>query len=153
MTPLVLIVEDRPEIANLWATHLEPLKVNVLQASNLTEAYAILGRVPPPDLVLLDLNLNHEERADFTVRQINHIKQFNPDMVLIVISGLLTPDIAKVAIEQGANGLANKIDMQRQVDLWREIQHSLANAPAKAKSLFGHAQDLLETISQRLHLF
>lgn len=151
MTPIALIVEDRPEIAAIWGKYLEPLEISIIHAMTLDEAYVVLKKIPPPDLVLLDLNLNEVQNADYTVRQIAHIKTFNPNMVVIVISGMLTPELTKIAGEQGASAIRSKIEMQNQVDLWDAIQESLNNAPQLAKGIFAHPLNLLEKLSQKLH--
>lgn len=150
--PLALIVEDRPEVAAIWAANLAPLEITVVHAINLDQAYAQLSRIPPPDLILLDLNLGPIEKADHTVRQISRMKEFNPDVVIIVISGVITPELTEIAISQGAASVKEKLDMQQQVDLWNEIQVSLAKAPAGAKKLFSHSINLLETLTKAMHL-
>lgn len=150
--PLVLIVEDRPEIAAIWASHLEPLDFTIVQAKNLDEAYIELSRIPPPDLILLDLNLGPLESAEHTVQQISKMKKFNPDVVIIVISGVITQDLAITAISQGASSVNDKLDMTSQVALWNEIQKSLSKAPEKAKKLFCHSLNLLEKITLAMHL-
>lgn len=150
--PLALIVEDRPEISKMWQKCLEPLELSVIHASNLTEAYNQLKRIPPPDLVLLDLNLTETETAIHTVNQIAHIKTFNPDMVVIVISGVITQELATIAIQQGAHGVREKMDMANQVDLWRTIESSLQKAPQSTKNIFQHTQTLLDKMSKAMHL-
>lgn len=150
--PLALIVEDRPEIRDMWEKCLEPLELTVIHAGNLTEAYVQLKRIPPPDLVLLDLNLSETETAIHTVNQIANIKQFNPDMVVIVISGVITQELATIAIQQGAHGVREKMEMVGQVDLWKTIESSLQKAPQNAKNIFQHTQTLLDKMSKAMHL-
>lgn len=149
--PIALIVEDRPEIAKLWQLNLEPLQIESVHVTNLADAYLILERIPPPDLVLLDLNLGPTERAEYTVSQISKMKSYNPSMVVIVISGVLTEEIAQMAVANGAQGVRQKVDMRHQVDLWMEIESSLAKVPTNARLIFDHSLELLEQLTKRLY--
>lgn len=151
MSLSALLVEDRPEIAKLWSACLSTMNFKITLACNLSEAFVTLQKIPPPDLVLLDLNLNETETAEFTVTQIPLMKQFNPELVVIVISGVLTPELIAESTKQGAHAVRDKFEMTRQVDFWNAIVESLDNAPKKAKNLFEHPLNLLETLSQKLH--
>lgn len=151
--PLVLIVEDREEIAQLWTKSLSPLCFDLVWAKDMNEAFNRLRNIPPPDMVLLDLNLGPDQTAPRTVSQIAEIRSFNPNMVLLVISGVLDPNIINTAFAQGADSVREKIDMGRQVELWKEIDASLKRVPDKARSVFAHTMTLLETITSRVSIF
>lgn len=148
MKPLALLVEDRFEIADTWKKYLEPLDINSCHVTNLEDAFVILQKIPPPDIVLLDLNLGEYSAASYTVAQIAKIKSYNPDMLLIVISGVLTPDLIQVAVAQGANNIKEKIDMSQQVRLWQAIEESIEKASTTTKTVFGHPMKLLEALSR-----
>lgn len=150
MTPLALLIEDRPEIAIMWTEYLAPLNVTVVHVTTLKEAFTILAQIPPPDLIILDLNLGPDSPAETTVRQIEKMKSFNPDVVVIVISGMLTPELIALAGLQGAHTIQSKVEMARQVDLWRAIEVSLAKAPQKARNLFQHSLSILETLNRKM---
>jgi DNA-binding NtrC family response regulator len=150
--PLALIVEDRPEIARMWRGNLDRLEINSIHVTNLTNAFHELDKIPPPDMVLLDLNLNIEEDANYTVTQIKEMKKRNPDLIVIIISGVLTPELTELAIRQGADGIREKLELRRQEDFWAAIKESLGKAPTKAKHAFTHPLEILEALSKKLHL-
>ncbi len=153
MKPLILIVEDRPEIATSWSICLRPLDVDIVIATNLLDAFVIITKIPPPDLVLLDLNLSAKETPEFTITQIEKMKQYNQNLVVIVVSGFLSPNLITLAASAGAHAIKEKLDMSRQVDMWHAIEESLANAPAKARNIFEHPLKLLENLTKKLHIF
>lgn len=147
-----LIIEDRPEIAILYKRALLAIDYEVHVAFDLQSGYVILRKVPPPDLVLLDLNLSAKENANHTVQQISYIKSFNPDMILLVISGVLTPELIATALEQGADNIKEKLDMLSQVDLWKTIQASLDQAPTSVKEKMSHQVELLKKFARHFNL-
>lgn len=147
--PIALIVEDRPEIARIWGMHLEKLDIKTAYAATWDAAQAALKRIPPPDLVLLDLNLSTEHNAPFIVQQISFMKSYNPDMIVIVISGVLTPELAQIAVSQGANAVREKMDMQAQRDLWGAIEESLSAAPQQARGIFAHPLELITQLANK----
>lgn len=134
MKPRALIVEDRAEVARMYATALEVAGFEVFLAKNLSEAFVCLMQPPAPDVVLLDLNLSETETAQFTVTKIPDIKQYNPNMAIIVVSGVLTPDLIKLATLQGATDTREKLDMTNQVTIWRVVSEALEKAPQDMKS-------------------
>lgn len=143
-----LIIEDRPEVAIMYKRALLALDYEVHIAFDLRSAYCVLGKVPPPDTVLLDLNLSTKENAQHTVQQIAYIKSFNSEMVLVVVSGVLTPELIKIAIEQGADDVREKLDMLSQVDLWRIIQNSYSKVPQTVQEKMAHQIELLKSFSK-----
>lgn len=150
MKARALIVEDRAEIANMYALALENIELEVFIAFNLTDAYEILRKIPPPDIVFLDLGLSLKENAEFTVRQIAHIKSFNPDMTVIVVSGLLTPELVEVATLQGAAAVRTKMNMIRQVDTWNTVEEALSNATTTAKGRLAGPLELIRRLSHSM---
>ena len=150
MKPIALIVEDRPEMARLWETNLHPLDLDIRVADSLERALSIMGGVPPPDLLLLDLRLTDSDEVN-TVAHIQKFKKLNPLVIIIVISGFATPDIATAAIAQGASSVINKLEMQKQVTLWREIEAALDQIPqdSAAHKIFGYTSALLTHFTKR----
>lgn len=147
-----LIVEDRPEVAIMYKRSLQELDYEVHIAFDLQSAFVVLGKTPPPDVVLLDLNLNEKENAQYTVHQVSRIRAYNPDMVLVVISGVLTPELVATAISQGADQVKEKLDMLKQVDLWKAIEDSYTKAPQSIKEKMSHQLELLQRFARRLDL-
>jgi len=57
MAQTILIVEDDHDVRSLFRTALMFEGFNVLEAENGLAALRLLDRVPPPDLILLDLRM------------------------------------------------------------------------------------------------
>lgn len=152
MKARALIIEDRSEIADLYALALEKIDLEVFIAFNLADAYEILSRIPPPDIVFLDLGLSLKENAEFTVRQIAFIKSFNPDMTVIVVSGLLTPDLIEIATLQGAATVKEKLNMTQQVDTWRTVDEALVKATEAAKGRLAGPMALLRQLAHSMKM-
>lgn len=153
MNQRALIIEDRPEIAILYGRSLDALEFQISYASNLRDAYEILSQQPPPDLVFLDLNLSVAENAEYTVNQISRIKTYNPDMVVVVISGVLTPNLINIALQQGANATKEKMDMNTQVEVWKTIETCFENVPATAKDRLTQPIEILKRLLPFVVLF
>lgn len=152
MKPRALVVEDRPEVAATYARALDKADFEVFIAFNLSQAYEVLAQIPPPDVVFLDLNLNETENAEYTVRQIKKIKSYNPNMVVIVISGILTPELHGIAISQGASACKEKLDMVHQVDLWRTVEEALDKAPEVVQGKLQTPMELMRQLAKNLGL-
>lgn len=151
MKPRALIIEDRAEMVIMYRRVLEKLGFEVFDADCLDpKAYQILSLIPPPDLVFLDLNLNEKEHAAYVVRQIARIRTYNPDMRVIVISGVLTEEYIELATLQGAVAVREKMDMGVQLSLWRTIEKALNTAPTSAKERLAQPLELLHKLTRHL---
>lgn len=151
MKPRALIIEDRKEMVKMYRKVLEQLGFEVFDADCLDpKAYQVLSLIPPPDLVFLDLNLNEKENAAYVVRQIARIRTYNPDMRVIVISGVLTEEYIKLATMQGAVAVTEKIDMGVQLTMWQTIQKALNTAPQTTKERLKQPIELLHKLTQHL---
>lgn len=152
MKARALIIEDRPEVTELFRRALEKLDLEIFTAASLVCAEPYLKQQPPPDLVLLDLNLNEKEVAAYTITKIPWIKEFNPDMMLLVVSGFLTPELVEAALTKGAALAIGKLDLQKQVDLWRAIEACLSKVPVAARERLAHPVELLRQFATKLSL-
>jgi DNA-binding NtrC family response regulator len=145
--PVVLIVEDRPEVADLWTRHLEPLQMEIRHALTLADAKILSKRVPPADLILLDLRLT-DSRDENTLCAIKELTELNPNCAVLVLSGYVTPEMTKLAIEQGAHQVIEKQNIQRASDLWGFIKSYLGKAPQSVQKRMACTSDLIEKLSQ-----
>lgn len=150
MKPCALVIEDRPEVAKMFQMTLERLDLYVCTAANLSEAEGFLRQQPPPDLVLLDLNLTETETAAYTVTRIPWIKSFNTEMMLLVISGVLTPELIQRATTAGAALTVSKIELQKQIDMWHAIETCLEKAPEATRERLAHPVKLLKQFASTL---
>lgn len=146
MKPIVLVVDDQQSEALLFKYKLDPLNVQIFFALSVDDMWKELDKIPPPDLLLLDLNLSHDYRREKTLELIPRIKSYNKDIVIIIISGVMTPELAEIAFTKGADEAINKLEMRRQVDLWRRMDVTFKKLPKKPAAITA----LLETLSSKV---
>lgn len=91
---VILLIDDEPNMRIMWARMLAPLGAELRTAGSVEEAIAQMSRVPPPDLVLLDLKLAPYS-AEHSIAAIKQLREFNPKLVVIVISGMSEEEIVE----------------------------------------------------------
>lgn len=131
----------------LWERSLEPLGFDIRKAANLADAKIQAKRIPPSDLILLDLRLPDSNDAS-TIASIEELKALNPDCVVLVISGFLTPDLSKLAIEQGAASAIEKLSVTRAADLWEHFKRAIGNKGNGVQKRLACTMDLIERLSK-----
>lgn len=143
---ICLIVEDSIVVVEVWKEALKPLQLEIWHCDNLVEAKLLCQKIPPPDLMLLDLRLIDAHDID-TVRAIKDFKIFNPKLIILVLSGYLNPDLIELALKQGATDIEEKSKVMRRQDLWTSIQKALAKAPQDSRQRMKFTADLIEKLS------
>lgn len=141
----VLIVEDRPEISLIWKKHLKAKignQADIREARTLADGISLSKKIPPPDLILLDLGLTDSNPIQ-TIAQQHILKASNPNVVLITITGLVTPELAEMTIENGAHAVAHKLNIQCSSDLWDVIQSAVDKAPPNAQKAIVHTSEII----------
>lgn len=137
----ILIVEDEETVANIWQRFLAPLSDDIRIAPTLNEAFKQMARLPPPDLILLDLRLPGSESAEGTLQNIRKLKAVNPEAVVLVLTGATDAHLPILAVQLGADGFKQKTSVAGQEGLLRTIQGILQkrasspDVPAYARSL------------------
>lgn len=106
--PLALIVDDEPDILQLLGITLSRMKVDTHQASNLTQAYRLLGE-HQFDLCLTDMRLPDGDGLEL----VNFIQQNHPDLPVAVITAHGNMNTAIEAMKNGAfDFLSKPVDLQ-----------------------------------------
>lgn len=105
----ILIVEDDPGMGILLKKYLEGLPDTELEVvRDLEAARKAYERIPPPDIVTLDLLLP-DSAAEQTLAEIAKIKQINPHGCVVVMTGISTdPNIQDKSLTAGADGFITK---------------------------------------------
>lgn len=150
MSAHALIVEDRPEVAQIWQRALENLGMTVKWASTLAGAKQLSKEIPPPDLILLDLGLTDSPSKD-TVEAIDELKQGNPNVVVLILSGLLTPELVASALAKGAHVAIEKLEIQQQQDLWNAILVAKEKASSEGQNALKSTSELIKKLTSALH--
>jgi DNA-binding response OmpR family regulator len=153
MVSKILIIEDREEVAKLWEAFLKPLGGDICIADSFAEGLSMMrqGPCPNPDLVLLDLGLADSPDPKRTISRIGELKEINPQVVVVVISGLLTPELGRMAIDAGAMEARIKIEVTSQRSMWQTIQSALQRAISSTdKKPHEAIFDLVEDLNNRI---
>lgn len=103
----VIIVEDEPIVADLYAGLLKGVSSDIRVAQTLGELRNMLEADAIPDAVILDLRLKTSGALD-SIAAIESIKKKNPDAVVIVATGSSDDALRKKAREAGADYFAVK---------------------------------------------
>ncbi|MBI1839909.1 MAG: response regulator [Verrucomicrobia bacterium] len=104
MTRRILIVDDQPQICELYGMFFEREGMRTSRAATAEEC---LTRVDgdKPDVVLLDINLAEEDGLDVLTR----IKQAHPRTRVVMMTGMgYVDDLLREALNRGADGYVSK---------------------------------------------
>lgn len=143
--PIILLVEDRPEVRYLWECALKRLDVEVWEAPTLAEAKILCLKIPPPDLIFLDLRLGDSEAIE-TIEGIEDFREGNPNVVVVIVSGYLDKKTITRAFEKHVQGVWDKNNVLYQKDLWNVIKHAINKAPEGAKERMNYLSMLIEKL-------
>jgi CheY-like chemotaxis protein len=121
----ILIVEDEAAVVDLYVRLLKDIAREIRVATCIAEIREQLKRLPPPDVVILDLVLKgpkgHSD-ALTTLEEIKAIQAANPDAVVLVISGNTNPEVVKKALELGVDQIVqDKTSVHTKEALCQEI--------------------------------
>lgn len=99
----VLVVDDDTAVRELLADGLESFGYATVQASGIDEAFEIV-KGQPLRLVLSDIDMPGGDG----IQLLNRVKQFAPDLDVIMVTGAIDADTAIQAIRQGASDYVTK---------------------------------------------
>jgi CheY-like chemotaxis protein len=144
----ILIVEDDNGVQIVWKHFLRGLPVNVLCVSTLSGALAEMEKMPPPDLILLDLHLL-DSTAEKTVQSIKDFTRINPHSVIIVLTGDTDSKLRQAATALGADFYSTKMEIQSQIALFHALEEAINRpSPQRKAPPFKESVELLEKITQ-----
>lgn len=149
---IALSVEDDPALSELLGRFLSEICSEVYLALTFKQALEHMQRVPPPDLVTLDLNLP-DSTIESTIGQIHQIRRFNDQSVIIVISGVVEPLDKERIVKAGADACLLKHDLIPMANSTRGFLGNLYDAVrAIIKQPVRYQNNLLilELIAERL---
>lgn len=137
----VLIIEDSPEIGEIWGRILRAADYEVDVALTMEGAMIQIRKIPPHDIVFLDLSLPDTASKEDTLRFIDVAKSVNPRVKLIVATGYATDQIRKLALEMGADDFQSKNDMTSSSALYRIM-----------KAQFDGCKDSREAVTRQIEV-
>ncbi len=106
MSERILVVDDQPELRTHLAALLTERGKEVRSVACAEEAFALLDRGEPFDLVILDLDLGPQRMDGGTALQL--LRRDRPDLPVIILTGNATIDGAVAAIKGGAADFLEK---------------------------------------------
>jgi PAS domain S-box-containing protein len=118
----ILVVDDEQAVLDVVRRFLEIAGHHVACALNGGEALELLNNGQPVDLVILDLMIPREEGAVTFQR----LRQRQPDLPVLLCTGLLQPEPAPNLLHNGAVGLLRKPFSMNQ--LWNAVDQALRQA-------------------------
>lgn len=153
----ILIVDDDHNMVGMLQRWIEPLGVDIRVARGVEEAISQMTFNPHPDLVLLDLVLPPHSARD-TISAIKKLREFNPSLTVIIVSGMdketilgLVKEVKEVKIE----GIIEKGNGFNQTSLLEAMQTAISNAPNLSDlylSIGEKIQELTKKETQRIKL-
>lgn len=99
----VLLVDDYEQQLSVWRRELEGLGKQVVEATRRAVALE-LARAHRPELAIVDLFLGVEDGLECA----RGLREIDPDMVIIVVSGDMSVAYAMAAVRAGANDVLVK---------------------------------------------
>lgn len=141
----LLLVDDDENCRTLWARMLSKLDAELRFAGSVAEAIAQMAKVPPPDLILLDLKLP-PHGAEATLSAIGTLREFNPNLSVVAISGMRLDEILKVIEASGiiVEGALSKDESFTQGRLLKAVETALVR---KGKANYQQTMQMLEQVS------
>ncbi|HEX7180698.1 MAG TPA: HD domain-containing phosphohydrolase [Thermoanaerobaculia bacterium] len=94
----IVIVDDEPEVRHLLRTYLSALRHDCREARDAAEALAIAAEEPRPSLVLSDIEMPGMSGLEL----LKELKSRDPDVQVVMISGLQTLDVVRQCLREGA---------------------------------------------------
>lgn len=141
----ILIIDDDSGMVEVLSAQMKGLG-DVRRALNLEDALVQMHKLPPPDLVLLDLFLPHHDRhstAEETLRHVQAFKNINPEAVVIVITGSNEERLEKIALEMGADSFLRKQNMATQKRLFQACFDAFVARGFSGQAILDRLNDLL----------
>lgn len=144
----ILIIEDQPEMVVVWEHFLKPFKAEIRIAKDISDAFELAKKIPPPDLILLDLILPPKHSNPFeTLKEIEVLKSINPQAVVIVLTGAVENKLEQIAQEMGADAFALKQNVSTQIAFLAVIKQALEDRTNSKIKPFERSSKLLEQIA------
>jgi DNA-binding response OmpR family regulator/sugar lactone lactonase YvrE len=126
--PKILIIDDEPGMRQVMAKILAPLGHEVIDADEGVRAVQMVKEISP-DVVLLDIRLPDMDGPDI----VNAIKQSNPNVPIVILSGFGDVDAAAELVKIGAFDYISKpFKVNELVDIVNEALNSANQAVSSA---------------------
>jgi CheY-like chemotaxis protein len=146
-----LIIEDNKNMARVLRTWLEAMKFDVTVTDSMTLAADIISSTPELEVITLDLNLK-DSLADETIPRIAEIRDKNPDALLLVLSGVLTPKDTAIAMNLGADACIEKQEVVSEktfTQKLRDVVLSLIRTPREYRKRIPLIEALAARVAKR----
>ena len=160
MASEILIVDDNPDIRNILNELISDLGFKTRIAANYQQALAEIDK-KLPDVALLDVKLSNTENHE-GLKLLDHIKNKNKDIPVIIISGHANIEMAVDSLRLGAFEFIQKpFDKNRLTNfIYRAVEHynlkkenkSLNEKLFNSFDIVGDSKNILNVKDQIRHL-
>lgn len=148
MRPKCLLIEDDSALCELWTRYLTDAGIDVEARMRISDGMEAMRKIPPPDIVILDLRLPDSPSDVGTLGYIRALKQIHPDAIVIVATGYSTPQIQDLAMKLGADAFADKCTMGTQEGCWSVLKGFLEKHKGTGQRGAEATIELIERLSQ-----
>jgi CheY-like chemotaxis protein len=145
----ILIADDDENIRILWRRNLQETGCVIDEAESIESAIEQMRRVPPPDILLLDLRLS-DSNEDATLATIRLFKEIHPEALIIVATGYATDQIRARAAKFGADDFCEKLDLNSQAGLAKCLWAAIARHPRGSRESVEALGEFQEALSKLL---
>lgn len=139
----ILIVDDDQGILTVWSRLLQSLNAEIRTARNVEEALDQMRRLPPPDLVILDLNIPPLSAGN-TAKVIVRFREINPSVAVVAVSGMEKEEMIKALAGVAVESVQNKRDIGSQVGLLKVVRETLDTKKRTSGQILQDMGDLIQ---------
>lgn len=143
MSRTILIVDDDPSIVTVWIRLLQGLKAEIRVAANVEEALEQMRKLPPPDLVMLDLNLPPLTAVN-TAKVIFRFREINPSVAVVAVSGMDKDEMIKALAGVFVDSIQSKQDIMTQTGLLQVIRETLDTKKRTSGQILQDMGDIIQ---------
>jgi CheY-like chemotaxis protein len=104
--PIILVVDDDPEVLQLMVNLLGRVGFRVVTAANAADAAKLLQRAPRPSLIILDMMMPKVSGMDF-LHQVRARSNYD-SIPIVVLSAISEPERIREALNSGADRYITK---------------------------------------------
>ncbi len=141
----ILIVEDDPVMSEMLKGILIAIGDEVFVSHTIEDAGLQMLRIPPPDIIFLDL-IVPPFTAEETLSKISTLRKPNPKALIIVLTGSMQEKIEQASFASGADAFLHKNDMRKQSDVWRALKAAIDRRVSAGEQIFEATAEVLKTM-------
>lgn len=141
----ILIADDDAEILHATARVVKSLEHEVIQASSFRETWQLIQTSPPPDMVLLDVNLGDGDGTELC-RRIKEDASLRQIFVVLISGSRAASDDQAAGLEGGADGYIGRPVPNRELRARIQAMSRIVAAERERDRLIAELQEAQKNI-------